>query len=61
MTEIIIGAGASGLACAIILKQNMPNDEVYFLKGLIRSAKKFLPRETADATFQTSTQSIIKR
>lgn len=61
MTEIIIGAGASGLACAIRLKQNMPMMRLYFLKGLIRSAKKFLPRETADATFQTSMQSIIKR
>lgn len=61
MTEIIIGAGASGLACAIRLKQNMPNDEVILLERLDTLGKKFLPRETADATFQTSMQSIIKR
>ena len=62
MTEIIIGAGASGLACAIRLKQNMPNDEVILLERLDTLGKKILAAwETADATFQTSMQSIIER
>ena len=42
MTEIIIGAGASGLACAIRLKQNMPNDEVILLERLDTLGKKIL-------------------
>ena len=42
MTEIIIGAGASGLACAIRLKQNMPSDEVILLERLDTVGKKIL-------------------
>lgn len=42
MTTIIIGAGASGLACAIRHKQISPNDEVVILERLERPGKKIL-------------------
>ena len=42
MTTIIIGAGASGLACAIRLKQNNPCDRVVILERLERVGKKIL-------------------
>lgn len=42
MTEIIIGAGASGLAAAIRLKQNIPEDEVIILERLDTPGKKIL-------------------
>lgn len=42
MTTIIIGAGASGLACAIRLKQNIPTDEVIVLERLDKVGKKIL-------------------
>lgn len=42
MTTIIIGAGASGLACAIRLKQNNPENEVIILERLNQAGKKIL-------------------
>lgn len=42
MTTIIIGAGASGLACAIRLKQNNPANEVAILERLSEPGKKLL-------------------
>ena len=42
MTTIIIGAGASGLACAIRLKQNNPEYEVIVLERLSEVGKKIL-------------------
>lgn len=42
MTTIIIGAGASGLACAIRLKQNNINNEVIVLERLSTPGKKIL-------------------
>lgn len=42
MTTIIIGGGASGLACAIRLKQNKPNEEVIVLERLNQTGKKIL-------------------
>lgn len=42
MTTIIIGAGASGLACAIRLKQNMPSQKVVILERLSQAGKKIL-------------------
>lgn len=42
MTTIIIGAGASGLACAIRLKQNNPRAKVTVLERLDTVGKKLL-------------------
>ena len=42
MTTIIIGAGASGLACAIRLKQNNPRAKVTVLERLDTIGKKLL-------------------
>ncbi len=42
MTTIIIGAGASGLACAICLKQNIPNEKVVVLERLSSPGRKIL-------------------
>lgn len=42
MTTIIIGAGASGLACAIKLKQNNSDNEVIVLERLSTAGKKIL-------------------
>lgn len=42
MTTIIIGAGASGLACAIRLKQNNPGSRVIILERLESAGKKIL-------------------
>lgn len=42
MTTIIIGAGASGLACAIRLKQNNPKISVTILERMSRPGKKIL-------------------
>ncbi len=42
MTTIIIGAGASGLACAIRLKQNNPDADVVILERLSQAGKKIL-------------------
>ncbi|MDE6659064.1 MAG: NAD(P)/FAD-dependent oxidoreductase, partial [Eubacterium sp.] len=42
MTTIIIGAGASGLAAAITLKQNLPNEKVILLEHLSAPGKKIL-------------------
>jgi hypothetical protein len=42
MTTIIIGAGASGLACAIRLKQNKPECDVILLERLSTVGKKIL-------------------
>lgn len=42
MTTIIIGAGASGLATAITLKQNLPNEKVILLEHLSAPGKKIL-------------------
>ncbi len=42
MTTIIIGAGASGLACAIRLKQNNSDNEVIVLERLSTAGKKIL-------------------
>ena len=39
---IIIGAGASGLACAIKLKQKSKDTEVYILERLEKPGKKIL-------------------
>ncbi len=39
---IIIGAGASGLACAIKLKQESKNTDVYILERLEKAGKKIL-------------------
>lgn len=42
MTTIIVGAGASGLACAVRLKQNNPKDEVIVLERLNQPGRKIL-------------------
>lgn len=42
MTTIILGAGASGLACAIRLKQNNSENEVIVLERLSTAGKKIL-------------------
>ena len=42
MTTIIIGAGASGLACAIRLKVNNPQNDVIILERLNQVGKKLL-------------------
>lgn len=42
MTTIIIGAGASGLACAIRLKMNNPQNDVIILERLNQVGKKLL-------------------
>ncbi len=42
MRVVIIGAGASGLACAIRIKQNMPDAEVIVLERLSVAGKKIL-------------------
>ncbi len=42
MTTVIIGAGASGLVCAIRLKQNNKNDNVVLLERLDTVGKKIL-------------------
>ena len=42
MNTIIIGAGASGLACAISLKKNMPGCEVTVLERLSQAGRKIL-------------------
>lgn len=42
MTTIIVGAGASGLACAVRLKQNMPSQRVIILERLSQAGKKLL-------------------
>lgn len=42
MTTIIIGAGASGLACAIRLKQNNPKVRVTILERMSQPGKKIL-------------------
>lgn len=42
MTTIIVGAGASGLACAVRLKQNNPLNEVIILERMPRTGKKLL-------------------
>lgn len=42
MTTIIVGAGASGLACAIRLKQNMPDCMVTILERMPQAGKKIL-------------------
>ena len=42
MTTVIIGAGASGLVCAIRLKQNNKNDDVVLLERLDALGKKIL-------------------
>lgn len=42
MTTIVIGAGASGLACAIRLKQNHPNCSVTILERMSQAGKKLL-------------------
>lgn len=42
MNTVIIGAGASGLACAIRLKQNIPNADVTLLERLEVPGKKIL-------------------
>lgn len=42
MSTIIIGAGASGLAAAITLKQNMPDEKVIILEHLSSAGKKIL-------------------
>ncbi|MDE5995610.1 MAG: NAD(P)/FAD-dependent oxidoreductase, partial [Eubacterium sp.] len=42
MSTIIIGAGASGLAAAIALKLNLPNEKVILLERLPSAGKKIL-------------------
>lgn len=42
MTTIIVGAGASGLACAIRLKQNIPDCGVTILERMPQAGKKLL-------------------
>lgn len=42
MTTIIIGGGASGLACAVRLKQNIPQSEVIVLEKMNSIGKKLL-------------------
>ncbi len=42
MTTIITGAGASGLAAAITLKQNLPDEEVIVLERLSSAGRKIL-------------------
>ena len=42
MTTIIVGAGASGLACAVRLKQNNPSNEVILLERLSQPGRKIL-------------------
>lgn len=42
MKTVIIGAGASGLACAIRLKQNIPSARVTVLERLETPGKKIL-------------------
>lgn len=42
MTTIIIGAGASGLACAVRLKQRLPQCEVILLERMAAPGKKLL-------------------
>lgn len=42
MTTIIIGAGASGLAAAISLKQSLPDEKVIILERLQSAGKKIL-------------------
>ena len=42
MTTIIIGAGASGLAAAIALKQSVPDEKIIILERLSSAGKKIL-------------------
>lgn len=42
MSTIIIGAGASGLACAVRLKQNRPHEEIIILERMPQPGKKIL-------------------
>ena len=42
MTTIIIGAGASGLAAAIRLKQNLPSEKIIIFERLASPGKKIL-------------------
>lgn len=42
MTTIIIGGGASGLACAVRLKQNIPDSDVIVLERMNTVGKKIL-------------------
>ncbi|MGN0521744.1 MAG: NAD(P)/FAD-dependent oxidoreductase [Eubacterium sp.] len=42
MNTIIVGGGASGLACAVRLKQNRPDDSVIILERLEQAGKKIL-------------------
>ena len=42
MTTIIIGAGASGLACAIKLKLTCPNEDITIIERLSQAGKKLL-------------------
>lgn len=42
MTTIIVGAGASGIACAIRIKQNNPNVNVIIIERLATIGKKLL-------------------
>lgn len=42
MTTIIIGGGASGLACAVRLKQNIPDSDVIIIDRMNTAGKKIL-------------------
>ena len=46
---LIVGAGASGLAAAISAKRTLPRLRVAMLERCPVSARKYSPRETADA------------
>lgn len=50
---IIIGAGASGLACAVRLKQNNSSTEVCILERLDTPGKRYLQQATDAAISPT--------
>lgn len=54
MTTIIIGAGASGLSCAVRLKQNIPEAEVIVLERMDTVGKKLLATGNGRCNFSNS-------
>lgn len=42
MKAIIVGAGASGIACAISIKRKYPNDDLIIIDHLAKPLKKIL-------------------
>lgn len=54
MHTVIIGAGAGGLACAIRLKQNMPDCDVTILERMERAGKKILATGNGRCNFSNT-------